>query len=94
MKTSQDKYFMELHKRGYSVYDSKASEKLGLEELHDHSYMIFDEDESFQLYADYENELKKETYEDMENARIELQNMANVFKRKKQEAKHLGLMGN
>lgn len=89
MNISQETYYKELHKRDYSVYDSKNKEKLDLEELHEHSYMIFDEDESFQLYAEYEHALKEELYADIEHAKKELQNMANVFERKKQESKQL-----
>ena len=89
MNVSQETYYKELHKRGYSVYNSKNKEKLDLEELHEHSYMIFNEEESFLLYADYEHEMGKETYENIENAKKELHNREDVFMRKKQKTNNL-----
>lgn len=89
MNTLQETYNKELHKRDYSIYDSKGKEKIDLEELHEHFYLIFDEDESFQLYADYEHELGMETYEDIRKAKIELHDRTDVFMRKKQEENNL-----
>ena len=54
-----DKYIEELHKRKYSIYENSNAEKIALKELHDRSYLIFDEEESFNLLADYYDEFDR-----------------------------------
>lgn len=55
-----EEYIRELHNRNYSLYASPRLEKQALDELHEQDYMIFDEDETLQLYEDYDKELKTE----------------------------------
>lgn len=72
----KEEYIRELHDRNYSLYASPRLEKQALDELHEQDYMIFDLDETFNLYEDYEKELKAQNQAPQENR---LNDMSGVF---------------